>query len=124
MHLIILDARAPIELERVFATIDRQHIGALVSAEDPLFLDQSAALAALAATQRISAIYPYRQAADAGGLISCGIDVRAAWHLAGVYAGRILGGDKPADLPLRQVDGADTVLNLRAAKGLGVTMLT
>jgi putative ABC transport system substrate-binding protein len=121
-HPVVLDATTPNQIERAFETLQRQRLGALMVDDDPLFLEESARLAALAAKFGVPAVYAYREAVDAGGLISYGASAADAWRLAGITAGRILGGESPAQLPVRQVSRIETVINFRAAKALGLEL--
>jgi putative tryptophan/tyrosine transport system substrate-binding protein len=89
-----------------------------------LFFDQRDQLASLAARDGVPAIYPYREHVEAGGLIGYGARLYDAWRLTGNYAGRILKGEKPADLPVQRSTRIETVLNLKAAKALGIAVPT
>ena len=88
----------------------------------PYILSERAHLAALAARTGIPAIFNDRLFAEAGGLMSYGTDIPAQFRLVGVYTGRILKGEKPADLPVQQADQVELVINLKTAKALGLTI--
>ncbi|HEY7302308.1 MAG TPA: ABC transporter substrate-binding protein [Xanthobacteraceae bacterium] len=122
IHLVILDATIPNQIERAFETLQRQRLGALMVDDDPLFLEECATVSSLAAKFRVPAMYAYREAVDAGGLMSFGAKAADAWRLAGISAGRILGGDDPAQLPVRQVNRLERVINLKTAKALGIEL--
>jgi len=120
VHLVILNASAPSEIERAFAIVAEQRIGALLGGADALFVVQRAQLAALAARHALPAIYFAREIVEAGGLISYGANISDATRLAGTYAARILKGEKPADLPVQQSTKIEMVINLKTAKALGL----
>ena len=107
------------EIEAAFAAIAARKPDALLVGTDPFFVDQRANIVARAANLRIPAIYPFRQYATAGGLISYGSNIEASYRQAGIYTGRILAGAKPADLPVMQPTTFELVINLRTAKALG-----
>ena len=93
--------------------------GALVIGADVLFTNRSDRLAALMLRHAVPAIYSTREFAVAGGLMSYGPSIADSWRLMGIYAGRILKGEKPADLPVQQVTKVELVINLKIAKALG-----
>ena len=89
---------------------------------DSLFTSRSEQLAALTVRHAVPAVYSWREFAVAGGLLSYGADISEAYRLAGNYTGRILKGDKPADLPVQQVSKVELIINLKTAKALGITV--
>ena len=118
LQLEILKAGAEGEIDAVFASLV-QHVDALVVG-DPLFNSRREQIVALAARYRVPAIYNGREYVAAGGLISYGANFAAPYHQIGIYAGRILNGAKPADLPVHQPTTFELVVNLRTAKALGL----
>jgi putative ABC transport system substrate-binding protein len=95
--------------------------GGLVIGTDGFFVSQSERLAVLAVRHALPAIFQYRAFAAAGGLMSYGGSVTDTYRLSGVYTGRILKGEKPADLPVQQATKVELIINLRTAKSLGIT---
>jgi putative ABC transport system substrate-binding protein len=120
MQLQILKAGTEGEIDAVFATVVQSHAGALVVGGDAFFNNQRERLVALASHHAIPAIYPWREFVEAGSLISYGPSFTATWRQFGVYAGRILNGAKPADLPVQQPTTFELVVNLKTAKALGL----
>ena len=122
LQLHVLDASTEHEFASAFANLAQLRVGALLIGADAFFTDHSEQLAALALRDRVPAIYPTREFAVAGGLISYGPSIADSWRLMGVYAGRILKGERPADLPVQQVTKVELVINLKTAKALGVNV--
>ena len=122
VRLHILKAGAPEELETAFATLVQLQAGGLVLGADPFFGSRRAQLVALAASHAVPAIYEYREFVDTGGLIIYGPSIKGASREIGIYAGKILKGAKPADLPVEQPTTLELVVNLNTAKTLGLTV--
>jgi putative tryptophan/tyrosine transport system substrate-binding protein len=122
LRLVVLNASSPSEIERAFTSIEAQRIGALLTTGTALFRVQGAQLAALAARHAVPAIYHARPTVEAGGLMSYEAIANDTVRLAFVYAGRILKGEKPGDLPVQQSTRFGMVFNLKTAKALGLTV--
>jgi putative ABC transport system substrate-binding protein len=120
--VLILHASSERDFEAVFATIVQTQIDALSVGADPFFSSHRNQLIALAARYRIPAIYEWREFVQAGGLMSYGSNLADGYHQIGVYAGRILKGEKPGDLPVVQSTKVEFAVNLKTAKALGVTV--
>jgi putative ABC transport system substrate-binding protein len=121
-EMAIVQARTDSELEAALATLVQQHAGAFVVEADPFFVNRSDKLVELAARQKVPAIYFLREFAAAGGLMSYGTSITEALHIVGLYAGRVLRGEKPADLPVQQSTKVELVINLKTAKALSLTI--
>jgi putative ABC transport system substrate-binding protein len=122
MQLPILNARNESEIDSAFAFLVQNNADALVVTAEPFINSRRQQIVALAARHAVPAIYGIREYADAGGLISYGASLKAAYRLVGIYAGRILKGAKPADLPVQQSTNFELVVNLKTAKMLGLTV--
>jgi putative ABC transport system substrate-binding protein len=120
--LVVNDSRTDSDLESVFATFSQQHVGALLVGPSGIFARRTEQLTALAARHALPAIFTNREYALAGGLMSYGTILGYSSHQAGIYVGRILRGEKPADLPVQNPTKFELVINLKTAKALGLTI--
>ncbi len=120
--LLVLKASAESDFATVSTAIGQQHIDALVVAADPFFDDRRTQIVSMAARQKVPACYVRHEFVREGGLISYGADAPDQFRQAGIYTGRILKGEKPADLPVMQPSKFELALNLKAAKALGLTV--
>jgi ABC-type uncharacterized transport system substrate-binding protein len=121
-QIMVFEASTEGHIDDAFAVIVQHRIGALLVSADPFFLNQRRKLIALAARHAVPAIYADREHAEAGGLISYGASRSDAYRQAGNYAGRILKGEKPSDLPVVLPTKFELVINLKTAKALGLTV--
>ena len=117
-----MNASRPSEIETAFAELVQQRPDALQVSSDGFLLTYPDQIVALAARYAVPAIYAWPKFAAVGGLISYGTNLRDAWRQAGIYTGRILKGERPADLPVQQVTTIELVINLKTAKALGITV--
>jgi putative tryptophan/tyrosine transport system substrate-binding protein len=122
LDLHVVEASTDRDLETAFASLAQRRVGGLVIAPDPFFVSRIKPLAALALHRALPAAFEFRQFAAAGGLMSYGGSLADSYRLAGIYAGRILKGEKPADLPVQQSTKVELFLNLKTAKALGITV--
>jgi len=122
LQLFVVNARTDGDLEPAFASLSQQRVGAVLVGASVFFDRRMEQLAALAARHALPAIFSYRENALAGGLMSYGSSFGYFYRQVGIYTGRILKGDKPANLPVQQVTKIDLVINLKTAKALGLTI--
>ena len=122
LELQVLNAVAESEFEGIFAKLSQLRAGGLVISAGTFFVNHSEQLAALALRHRMPAIFEFRPFVAAGGLAAYGGSITESYRLAGVYAGRILKGEKPADLPVQQSTKVEFFINLKTAKSLGLTI--
>ena len=120
----VFNASSDREIDAALATIVDQRIGGLIVQTDQFFTVRRDQLVLMTTRHAIPTIFGWREFAVAGGLMSYGTSLRAAYRQLAIYTGRILKGEKPADLPVQQSTTFETVVNLRAAKTLGVTIPT
>jgi putative tryptophan/tyrosine transport system substrate-binding protein len=118
----LLNAGTDAEIEASFASMAQRPVDAMVVPNDPLFLSRAGRIVALAAEHALPTIYGRRPYVDAGGLISYGDEITSGYRQMGLYAGRILKGEKPADLPVVLTDRFELVINLKTAMALGLTV--
>jgi putative ABC transport system substrate-binding protein len=122
VQLLVLHASTEREIDAVFPSLIQLRAGGLVISTDPFFTNQSEQLGALALRHAMPAIYQYPPFVAAGGLMSYGGSITDNLRLIGGYTGRILNGEKPADLPVQQSSKIELIINLRTAKALGITV--
>jgi putative ABC transport system substrate-binding protein len=122
LQLIVANASTVSDLEPAFTTFSQQRVGAVLIGNANFFSRRAEQLAALAARHALPAIYPFREYALAGGLMSYGSSLDYGYHQVGIYTGHILKGEKPADLPVQQAVKLQLVINLKTAKALGLTI--
>ena len=122
LQLHVLKAGTESEIDAAFASLVQLHASALVVGADPFLSSQRERLVVLASRHAVPAIYAWREFADAGGLISYGPSLTSAFRLVGAYAGKVLKGAKPADLPVQQPTKFELVINIKTAKSLGLTV--
>jgi putative ABC transport system substrate-binding protein len=122
LQLVVVDASVDSDLGPAFTTFSQQRVGAVLVGNNNFYSRYTEQLAALAARHALPAIFPWREYALAGGLMSYGSSLGYSYHQAGVYTGRILKGDKPADLPVQQATKLELIINLKTAKALGLTI--
>jgi putative ABC transport system substrate-binding protein len=122
LELHILNASTERELDTAFTTLVQLNAGALVIGPDVFFNSHIEKIAALAIGHAVPAVYQYRPFVEAGGLLSYGSDEAETYHQVGIYAGRVLKGEKPADLPVVQSAKVELIINLKTAKALGLTI--
>ena len=121
LQLHVVHASSEPEFDAAFATFVQQRAGALAIGADAFYVNRSEQLAALTLRHALPTIFTVREFAAAGGLMSYGVSLTDAFRLMGVYTGRILNGEKPADLPVQQSTKVELVINLKTAKALGIT---
>jgi putative tryptophan/tyrosine transport system substrate-binding protein len=124
LQLVVVDARADSDLETAFATFSQQRVGAVLVGISTLYPRRTEQLAALAARHALPAIFQFRESVLAGGLMSYGSSQGYFYHQSGIYTGRILKGEKPANLPIERTTKIELTLNLKIAKTLGITFPT
>jgi putative ABC transport system substrate-binding protein len=120
LQVEVLRANTDDEIEATFETASRKRIGALILAASPFFDTRRDRLVALAAGHALPTIYHFREFAVAGGLMSYGVSIPHIYRQIGVYTGRILSGENPANLPVQQPTTFELVVNLKTAKALGL----
>jgi len=122
VQVLVLRANVEADFDAVFADLVRQGAGALLVCASPFFASRRQQLVVLAARHGVPAIYEWREFAAAGGLMSYGTNLNDAYRQMGVYAGRVLKGEKPADLPILQSTAFEFVINLSTARALGIAV--
>jgi putative tryptophan/tyrosine transport system substrate-binding protein len=121
-EILVLHASSESDFNTAFSTVVQRRARGLVIGGDNFFISRHEQLVALAARHAIPTIYPRRESVALGGLMSYGTDLPDLYRLVGVYTGRILNGDKPADLPVQQASKVELVINMKTAKRLGLNL--
>jgi putative ABC transport system substrate-binding protein len=124
LQLVVVNAGTDRDIETAFATFSQQRVGAVLTGISSLFNRRTDQLPATATRHALPAIFPYREHALAGGLMSYGSSLDYGFHQAGIYTGRVLKGERPADMPVEQVTRLGLTLNLKTAKTLGIEFPT
>jgi len=122
LELHVLNVNSESDITAAFAKAAQTGVGGIVLASSALFVGQTEQLAALALRHAIPTIYQSHRFAAAGGLVSYGSEITEAYRLVGIYTGRVLKGDKPADLPVQQATKVELIINLKTAKALGISV--
>ena len=120
--LVFADAGTPDELDGAFKFLLRERVDLVLVLSDPFFYKEAKRIAVLAANQRLPTMYAFREHVEAGGLMSYGISLNANWNRAAYFADKILKGAKPGDIPIELPTKLELVINLRAAKAIGITI--
>lgn len=119
--LVVVRASSEDELNTAFAALAEHHVAGVLAVSDAFLNSRRDQIITLAARYSVPMMYPFRADAAAGGLLSYGTNIDEMYRQAGIYAGRILNGDKPGELPIQQPTKFDLVLNLKTARTLGIT---
>jgi putative tryptophan/tyrosine transport system substrate-binding protein len=122
LELQVLNASSEHDFDAAFANLIRLRAGGLVISPDTVFTRSMEQLATLTIRHSVPAVHLYREFAAAGGLVSYGPDTTETYRMVGIYTGRILKGEKPADMPVQQVTKVELYVNLKTAKALGITV--
>jgi len=122
VRLHVVEAQRPVDFDRAFSDITRVRAGALTVLPHVMFLREGKRLVELAAQNRLPAVYPSREFVDAGGLMSYGANDADLFRRAAAYVDKILKGARPGDLPVEQATKFELVINMKAAKALGLTI--
>ncbi len=121
-NLISVEARTPADIDSAFQTLARERVNIVIVVPDPMFANERRRIAERAIATRLLVVYPFREHVEDGGLLSYGIDLRENFRRAAAYVDKILKGAKPADLPIEQPTKFELVINLKAAKAIGLTI--
>jgi ABC-type uncharacterized transport system substrate-binding protein len=121
-NLIPVEIRTPADIDSAFQTLARERVRIVIALADPMFLNERRRMAELAIAAQLPVVYGFREHVEDGGLMSYGVDVRANFRRAAAYVDKILKGAKTADLPFEQPTKFELVINLKAAKALGLTI--